>query len=222
MFTRHLRLVIATFAAGLVLAQPAAAGPPLICHPFTTGPEPLLPWAGGQNWHSPDRTYDIRELVADTLELLDADAPVLARMENMRRATIYAAERPEIGAELLSAVLARTKAAPETGAAAALAWFDAGYLVETYRQFGVAQGYGMLSNGKVSAPLLSGLPDAPDGYRLVQKAMALAPEQRPEMELAAALMVRDGGIRVAHRDRARAGAAAGSLLAVNLDALDIR
>jgi hypothetical protein len=35
-------------------------------------------------------------------------------------------------------------------------------------------------------------------------------------------MVRDGGIRVAHRDRARAGAAAGSLLAVNLDALDIR
>lgn len=220
MFTRHLRLVVATVAAGLVIALPAAAGPPLICHPFAVSGEPLLPWGDGRGWHSPDRDYDLRGLVGDTLALLDADAPILARMENMRRAAIYAGRRPEIGAELLSAVLARTKT--ESGAEAAVAWFDAGYLVETYRQLDVAQGYGMLPNGKTAEPLLGGLPAAPDGYRLVQKAIALAPELAPEMELAAALMAPDARARAAHRDRATAAAAVGSPLAANLESLAIR
>ena len=219
MSTRHLRLAIATFAAGLALASPALAGPPLICHPFT-GDGELLPWGEGRGWHSPDRDYDVRGLVRDTLALLDADAPILARMENMRRATIYAARRPEIGAELLSAVLARTKT--DFGAEAAVAWFDAGYLVETYRQLDVAQGYGMLPNGKTAAPLLSGLPAAPDGYRLVQKAIAIAPDLGAEMELAAALMAPDAASRLGHRDRAMAAAAVGSPLAANLDGLAIR
>lgn len=220
MSTRHLRLGFATFVAGLALAPPVLAGPPLICHPFAVSGEPLLPWGEGHGWHSPDRDYDVRSLVDDTLALLDADAPILARMENMRRATIYAAQRPEVGAELLSAVLARTKAASRVEAA--VAWFDAGYLVETYRQLDVAQGYGMLTNGRAVAPLLSGLPAAPDGYRLVQKAIGLAPDLGPEMELAAALMAPDAGARAAHRDRAMAAAATGSPLAANLDSLSIR
>jgi hypothetical protein len=182
----------------------------LICHQFTTGADPLLPWAPGKNWNSPDRAYDVRQLVDDTLALLDADAPILARMENMRRATIYAAERPEISAELLSAVLARTKTVPD--ADAALAWFDAGYLVESYRQFGVAQGHGMLPG---SAPLLKGLPAMPNGYVLVQKAIGFAREQRSEMEFAASLMAPDSAARDGHR--VRAAAAAGPLLAANLD-----
>jgi hypothetical protein len=212
MFTRHLRLAAAALAAGLVFALPAVAGPPLICHTFTTGAEPLLPWVPSKNWNSPDRAYDVRGLVSDTLELLDADAPILARMENMRRATIYAAEHAEVSVELLSAVLARTKAVPAADAERALAWFDAGYLVESYRQFGVAQGHGMLPG---SAPLLKGLPAMPDGYVLVQKAIGLAQEQRPEMEFAASLMAPDSAAREGHR--VRAVAAAGPLLTANLD-----
>src|SRR5262245_23476440 len=99
--SRSLRLA-AVLAAGLGLAAVAFAGPPLICHPFTTGlGAPLLPWAEGtNNWHLPDRGYDRANLVADTLRLLSADAPILDRMENMRRAAIYADERPAMAAEL--------------------------------------------------------------------------------------------------------------------------
>src|SRR5687768_18327176 len=38
------------------------------------------------------RSYDVQQLTTDTLRLLTAEAPILARMENMRRATIYAAQ----------------------------------------------------------------------------------------------------------------------------------
>jgi len=183
----RLRLAIATFVAVLVLASPAFAGPPLICHPFAVSGEPLLPWTESRNWHSPDRSYDVQTLTRDTLELLSDDAPVLARMENLRRATIYAADRPDIGVELLRAVMARIETVAESSPAAALAWFDAGYLVESYRQFDVAQGYGMLP-GRKRWPLLSGQPATLDGYALVEKAIGLARDQRSEMEFAASLM----------------------------------
>ena len=125
----------AALAAGLGVASFAAAGPPLICHPFTTGSDaPLLPWAEGNRWHSPDPAYDRGNLVADTLSLLSTDAPILVRMENMRRAAIYADENPSMAAELLSAVVERTRSKPDDARAEALEWFDAGYLVETYRR----------------------------------------------------------------------------------------
>ena len=46
----------------------------------------------GQNWNTPDPVVRRAKLTADTLRLLSADAPILARMENMRRATIYAGQ----------------------------------------------------------------------------------------------------------------------------------
>ena len=62
----------AVLAVALGLASAASAGPPLICHPFTTGAgAPLLPWAEGtDNWHLPDPAYDRANLVADALNLL--------------------------------------------------------------------------------------------------------------------------------------------------------
>src|SRR5262245_20317705 len=82
--------------AGVVLfaAVPgtAYAGPPLICHPLDAGSAPLLPWGSGNGWKSPLASYDVQKLTADTLQLLTPTAPVLARMENMRRATIYAGQ----------------------------------------------------------------------------------------------------------------------------------
>ena len=71
---RSFRLA-AVLAVGLGLASVASAGPPLICHPFTTGTgAPVLPWAEGNQWHQPDPGYDRASLVADTLRLLTADA----------------------------------------------------------------------------------------------------------------------------------------------------
>jgi hypothetical protein len=204
-----------TLAALFVLSSPATAGPPLICHPFTIGAEPQLPWGGGPDWSSPDRGYDVRKLTADTLELLSPDAPVLARMENLRRATIYATRDMQVATELATAVLARTEATLD-GDVPALAWFDAGYLLESFKQYGLVQEWGMLP-AESSAPTV--VPKdlvVIDGYALVEKAIARAKESRAEMEFAASLMVRDSAISEAHRARAEAGATHGSLLAANL------
>jgi len=177
------------------------------------GTAALLPWSStGQGWNTPDRSYDIRNLTADTLRLLSADAPILARMENMRRAAIYAGQDERVAAELLTAVLARAQA--DAGKARdPLAWFDAGYLVETYRQASHIYKWDMLNPGEKSAWKLRNEPAGVDGYAMVKKALQLAGS--PEMEFAASLM-KEGATGAEHRRRAAAGAPSGSLLAKNL------
>ena len=99
---------LVAFGAMLTIAVAAEAGPPLICHPFDAGSAQLLPWVSqGQNWNTPDRSYDVQKLTADVLRLLSSDAPIVARMENMRRATIYAGQDRRVAAELLTAVVKR-------------------------------------------------------------------------------------------------------------------
>src|SRR4030095_4175438 len=101
MLMKSLRTVCSV-AVVLTIAAAAEAGPPLICHPFDAGSAQLLPWAArGQEWNAPDRSYDVKRLTADTLKLLSSDAPILARMENMRRATIYASTHPRGATDLL-------------------------------------------------------------------------------------------------------------------------
>jgi hypothetical protein len=219
---RSLRLA-AVLAAGLGLASIAHAGPPLICHPFTTGSgAPLLPWAEGTNsWHLPDPSYDRANLVADTLRLLSADAPILDRMENMRRATIYADENPAMAAELLRAVVARTETKPGAAHDEALEWFDAGYLVETYRQLGLIYQHEMRPSHSRWASLVPDELAELDGYALVQKAAALAPTSRAELEFASALMSREP-LTATHLRSAAESAPAGSLLAQNLAHYDVR
>ena len=219
---RSFRLA-AVLAAGLGLASIASAGPPLICHPFTTGTRaPLLPWAEGKNnWHLPDPSYDRANLVADTLRLLSADTPILDRMENMRRATIYADENPAMAAELLRAVVERTKTKAADAHAEALEWFDAGYLVETYRQLGLIYQHEMRPSHSRWTSLVPDELAELDGYALVQKAAALAPASRAELEFASALMSREP-FTATHLRRAASSAPAGSLLAQNLAHYDVR
>jgi hypothetical protein len=209
MLMKSLRTVCSV-AVVLTIAAAAEAGPPLICHPFDAGTAQLLPWAArGQDWNTPDRAYDVKRLTADTLKLLAPDAPLLARMENMRRATIYASQDPRIATELLQAVLKRAEPATSGGAATPLALFDAGYLVETFHQ-----GSGI---NRSSDALTAALRDLKviDGYEMVRRAMDLG-GATPEMEFAASLM-KEGPVSAEHRRRAVSGARTGSLLAKNLE-----
>jgi len=200
----------------LLLALPAMseAGPPLICHPFQTGTEALLPWGDGSGWNTPDSRYDVQRLAADTLRLLSGNQPVIARMENLRRATIYAARDPRIASELLSAVLARALVATTAGTPDADALFDAGYLVESYKQAVSLHNTSLFAE---STPNRWTLRDDPggNGYAMVTRAIALAGNS-PDMEFAASLMT-SGAAAEAHRQRAASQARAGSLLARNLD-----
>ncbi|HZF30945.1 MAG TPA: hypothetical protein VE907_17650 [Gammaproteobacteria bacterium] len=214
--------------AALLLSGSALAGPPLICHPFVTAVDAkLLPWvATTKDWRSPDPGYRVANLTADTLRLLTPDAPMLSRMENLRRATIYASQDSRVATELLHTLLARAESPASDPRTAGLAQFDFGYLVETYRQFDHAVGYGMV-DGKVAGQLLPEFAKnaAPaeaakvaslDAQALVRAAQQAVPALNAELEFAASLMSPDNKTAALHRGRAAAGASSGSLLAQNL------
>ena len=211
--TDRLLKLVAGMVVFAAISGTAWAGPPLICHPFDAGSAALLPWGSGPGWNTPDASYDVQRLTADTLRLLAPGTPVLARMETMRRATIYAGKDRKVAAALLKALVDRAKSAP-AGSHDPMPWFDAGYLIETYRQNEGTAKFNMLAD---SEPLLAEFRNAPrgaEGYGFVLKALQFA-GQNPEMEFAASLMQK-GTIAAEHRRRAVAGAAKGSLLAKNL------
>jgi hypothetical protein len=206
---------LVAFGGILALATAAEAGPPLICHAFDAGTAQLLPWSSqGQNWNTPNRSYDVQKLTADTLRLLSPDAPILARMENMRRATIYAGQDRRVAAELLTAVLGRANTEAARAGRDSLAVFDAGYLIESYMQASAIDQWKSLSD-TASAAVKSANLTAGDGYGLVRRALELTGSS-PEMEFAASLM-KGGPVAEDHRRKALAGAKAGSLLARNLE-----
>jgi len=159
--------------AALSIAQPAFAGPPLLCFPFEIGSARSLPMGTG-GWKTVDAKYDVAHLVDDTLALLAPDTPVIVRMETLRRATVYASTHPAIASALLDAL--RTRAS-KPDAHAALAVFDFGYLVETYKEAGY-----------IFTKPVAGI-DAIDGYQLVLKAEAM---QRDAQMGRAAQLILDG------------------------------
>ena len=228
--TKHRNTFYSTLlgVAALALSGSALAGPPLICHPFVTAADAkLLPWVPtDRNWYSPDGSYRVENLTDDTLRLLTLDAPVLSRMENLRRATVYASQDARAATELLHALLARTEKPGSDPKAVALAQFDLGYLVETYRQFGHSIDYDMLKSQRPLKPLDAFSKSASpaeaakiaslDGQALLRQAQAALPALNAEIEFAVSLMSPDNKTAAVHRGRASAGAPAGSLLAQNL------
>ena len=207
-----LRLALVALAVLITFHQTTQAGPPLICHPFEIGDARSLPWDGPE-WRSVKADYSIHRLVEDTLALLTPDTPVLVRMETLRRVTVYAVwaridrkvgyavSDAKVADELLARLRARAEAVKGQGAAEALALFDYGYLVESYKQAG--------DKGRQAA--------GPDGYALLVRAIGLRGHD-PAMEFAAALATAhaQGGAHREHLRKAVAGAADGSLLARNL------
>lgn len=210
----------AILKAILLFADSAVAGPPLICHAIEIGQAKSLPWIS-HNWNlSGGENYDTKNLVKDTLEILTPDTPVLVRMETLRRATLYARKDPVAAKELLARLHARATSAESIGHPDALAWFDAGYLVETYKQW-IGRDLPHMTDGmRMDANPAAGV----DGYALVKKALTLRAMtlhgDDPQMEFGAALITLSGS-QEAHRQHAQkamAGAKTDRLLAQNLSA----
>jgi hypothetical protein len=215
-FQQSVRFAITFAVAALAFANPAQAGPPLICHTIEIGNVKSLPWIS-HNWNlSGGETYDTKNLVRDTLEILGPNTPVLVRMETLRRATLYARKDPVAAKELLVQLHARATSAESSGHPDALAWFDVGYLAETYKQW-IGQSWMRVSKDEQNPA--AGV----DGYALVKKALALrgGPSQKgddAQMEFAAALITLSGP-RDEYREHAQkaiAGAKTDPLLAQNL------
>jgi hypothetical protein len=178
----------------------AQAGLPLTCHPIEIGQAKSLPWVD-LNYQRGSGAYDLKNLTRDTLAILDSNTPVLVRMETLRRATIYARQDPNVAKQLITRLQARAEKG--AGSQGALAWFDVGYLAETYKQW--------MGNGEPNPA--RGL----DGYGWVKKAISLRGSD-PEMEFAAALitLTNSESDHNDHVEKAMAGAKTDPLLAQNL------
>lgn len=209
---RSLILTAVLLLGTAVIQQTAIAGPPLICHPIETGDAKSLPWGSSADWRAVRPDYDLNHLVEDTLALLTPETPVLARMETLRRATIYAvwskrdrevglkSGNDKVAAELLARMMKRVRESVGNNPTFTYALFDAGYLIACFQQAGYQ------SNNK-----------SLEGYAMVRKAAAHQ-GGTPEMEFAAALITIDPH-QASHRlhlQKAITGAEDGSLLARNL------
>src|SRR5713226_8663537 len=210
---RSPRVAIVLVVTVLFFASVAQAGPPLICHTIEIGQAKSLPWIS-HNWNlSGGENYETKNLVKDTLEILGPTTPVLVRMETLRRATLYARKDPLAAKELLARLHARATSLESSGHPDALAWFDAGYLAETYKQW-IGQNLPHMTDGmRMDANPASGV----DGYALVRKAIALRGDD-PQMEFAAALITLSGPQEEhrQHAQKAIAGAKSDTLLSQNL------
>jgi hypothetical protein len=202
-FLRSLLLSFILATTMIAWVQIAWAGPPLVCWPFDIGNAKSLPW-GGPGWRAKNPDYDLHRLVDDTIALLSTDASVIVRMETLRRATVFAMDDAQIGNQLYSRLSARTQETQLKGTAKALALFDLGYLIETYKQTSA-----VTSNLNFARSL--------DGYSSVLKAIQLRGND-PEMEFAAALISIDPrhSDHQEHLQKAVAGTSDNSLLARNL------
>lgn len=210
---RPFRYFAALAAAALSFTSVAQAGPPLICHSIEIGRAKSLPWVS-ESWNlTGGENYDTKNLVKNTLEILKADTPVLVRMETLRRATLYARKDPAAAKELLARIHARATSAESAGHPDALALFDAGYLIETYKQW-IGQNLPHMTDGMRMDPNPAA---GVDGYTLVKKAIGLRGNDS-QMEFAAALITLSGPPEAhrQHAQRAIAGAKTDALLAQNL------
>ena len=192
-----------TVAMALVClaATSALAGPPLLCQPFEIGPATSLPWNTTQ-WKGMRADYDRSRLNGDVLALLTPTTPVVVRMETLRRAALYTTTDTRAAQSLLDTLRAR---AARSGDDAGLAEFDAGYLIETYKEAAV------LTPGFTE--MVRGL----DGYAMVIHSLKIRHDD-PAIAFAAAIMTSSRDDRhTEHARTARAGATADLLLARNLD-----
>jgi hypothetical protein len=216
LFSNRSSLRAVLLAAALLFASAAQAGPPLLCHPFDTGGAASLPW-GREGWNSVDRNYDTVRLAADTLRLLGKDVPVVARMETLRRAAIYASAERVRMRELADGLEARIAAAGNPQARA-LALFDAGYFAETLQDIARLQGYDMPGIGKADVAAIRSVLAKGDGSLRIADALALRPGDA-SMRFAAALVASADRRQQDYETQARiarAGAAADRLLALNV------
>lgn len=199
----HTRSRFAVGIAAIVLefSTLALAGPPMICHAIYIGSAQTLP-AVDLNYRKGSGNYDLDNLPQDTLAILDSNPSVLVHMETLRRATIYARQDSQIAKQLILRLQARAESA-SADSEGALAWFDVGYLAETYKQWLGAGEPGPARNI--------------DGYAWVEKAIGLRGSD-PEMEFAAALITLSGPVRnhSEHVQKALEGGNRDALLAQNL------
>jgi len=195
---------LASVVALLAFANSTLAGPPLICHSLDIGAAKSLPWVSNGWKPTGAETYNVNNLVAETISILDSNPTVIVHMETLRRAVIYSQKDPQVAKRLFLAFVSRSEKGSGSPTAA-LTKFDAGYLAETFKQYEWIDkhGYDPAHNF--------------DGYALIKQVLKQRPNDA-QMNFAAALVALDGPIedQKSYAQKAVAGATSDPLLARNL------
>ena len=210
--------VASIILATLAIAMPALAGPPFLCHPFEIGAAKSLPWDPHGDWWIGRADYDASKVVADTEALLTPDMPVLVRMETLRRAAIYASRDRAVAAQLLANVVARAERAERMEHPDAMAFFDAGYVVEAFDEIESLGGYDKQFVGR--ARELASIRRSHDPQLFLYKSQGLRPGDA-SIDFALALITRSPR-REQHVRKVAEAASADRLLASNLARLPLQ
>jgi hypothetical protein len=199
-------------AGALGIASPALAGPPLLCHPYDIGDARSLPWGG--SWSDGSTNYNVQDVVSDTEGLLTSDTPVIVRMETLRRAALYASRDVDVARSLLRTFTERARKSESAGRPDALAFLDAAYLSEALYEITLLSDSTEFRDRAVAMRTLA---HAGDGYALIQKSLALQPDNA-SFHFAAALIsaMTNRQAYPRHVAKARAGVGRDTLLARNI------
>jgi len=208
-------LIASSVLAVLAFAMPALAGPPFYCHAFDIGGAKSLPWdTHTRNWDG-RVDYDITAVVTDTNALLTPATPVLVRMETLRRASLYASRDRRVAEQLIASVMSRVHDARQ---ADAMAWFDAGYVIEALSEL---EQYNDRTNQQAgSRNSLAGITHAYEARPLLDKSAALRPADA-SIQFALALITPTTE-KGSYLRSAREGARRDALLANNLARLQMQ
>jgi len=209
-----MRKTLIAALAVLTLAAPALAGPPFTCHAFEIGSAKSLPWGTQTDWHGMRADYDVHRVVADTEALLTPSTPTLVRMETLRRASLYASRDRAVAEQLIAAVMSRVHTADQAGQPIAL--FDAGYVIEALSEIEETD----IREKAAAARVLTGLTYSYEARPLLEKSAALRPGDA-SIQFALGLISRRPESE-AHFRKARAAAGVDTLLASNLERLQIQ
>ena len=210
----HTRHAVLSVAIVLALATPVLAGPPLLCRPYDTGNARSLPWNGSGGWQGELPGYKLENLITDTEALLTPATPVIARMETLRRASLYASRDRAIASQLLTRLVSRANAADAKGAPDALALLDAAYVAGAFYEISTMAREGEFRDRAAAVRDALGKTDA---YALITRSIAARPDDAA-IQFAAALIASDQN-RAAypqHAEKARKGVAKDALLARNI------
>jgi hypothetical protein len=145
----------------LVVARTASAGLfPLLWNQLDIGRADSLPWGDGalQGWPG----YDTASLVEDTEALLAGDAPVVVRMETLRRAALYAMRDQPLARALLTRLVSRAVESKRAYQPDAMALFDAGYAAALFTEVDHMTDARIVGSGSSYAWILASIELRPD------------------------------------------------------------
>ncbi|MFN0207895.1 MAG: hypothetical protein ACKVS6_16425 [Planctomycetota bacterium] len=128
-----------------------AFGPPLVCFQYDIGDARSLPWGNDtKDAFDIDPAFDVKDLISETLNILETSNDIIVHMETLRRAVIYSArsdgkiaktKEGSLECRLVALVLDSSLKRIANDPKSPYPWIDAGYAIGASTHMGGSLGY---------------------------------------------------------------------------------